>query len=108
MTNMQTRFITRAQLLTVLLVGMLWLGLAQTASADLIGVTANVCTNSVYTGAVTTNPAACDPLTVQLVPSSAVIVNPGVEFSSSGGVGDRFVDFTNTTVSVIYGPNQGS
>lgn len=74
--------------------------------ASLIGDTITGCTNSVFGGAVTTNPAVCDPQAAGF--SGMAVVGAGFEFVVAGGVGDRAVDFTGDTVTLIYGPGQGS
>ena len=76
------------------------------ASAGLIGANINACWNTVYFGAVTTDTAQCDAGTGGLTATSAVVVDPGVEFTTSAG--NRLIDFKDTSVTVRYASFSGS
>jgi len=75
------------------------------AAAPLLGTTVNTCWNTVFNSAVTTDTGVCDLGTVGFASTSALIVDPGNEFSIGSG---RVVDFTDTTVTVRYNSFSGS
>lgn len=79
-------------------------GITFPAWAGLIGDTVSICADSAYVGAVSASTAACDLGTAQPSPTSAVVIDPGVEFSMSS----RNIDLTNDTISFIYTPPFGS
>ena len=79
---------------------------AGTASAGMIGANINVCWNTVYLGTVTTDTAQCDAGTAGFTVTSATVINPGVEFTTSSG--SRLVDFNDTSVTVRYTSFSGS
>ena len=81
--------------------------LVHSASAGLLGTTIDACADTTRVGPASANPAACDLGTAQFTTTSALVVNPGVEFTD-GGIDFRNADFTDLTVSIIYGPGQGS
>lgn len=74
-------------------------------AAGLLGQTFNYCTNSVYSGSVTLNPAACDS-TVVSTSGTATVADPLVEVNLVGS-GTRTVDFGGTTITITYA-NVGS
>ena len=78
---------------------------SSSASASMLGATINTCWNSVYSGTVTTDTAQCNAATVGFSTTSAVVVDPGVEFTIAGA---RDVDFSATTVTVRYSSFSGS
>lgn len=80
-------------------------GLSFPASAGLLGDTVSICADSAHVGGVSANTAACDLSTVQPSPTSTVVIDPGVEFST--GI-DRTIDLTNNTISFTYTPPFGS
>lgn len=82
------------------------LGAQQSASAGLIGATIDGCTDSAYTGSVTTDTAACNSVNVGLTSPSAIVVDPGAEFFL--GSTSRQVDFADNTVTVRYLSYSGS
>ncbi|MBI4893705.1 MAG: PEP-CTERM sorting domain-containing protein [Acidobacteria bacterium] len=79
--------------------------LTGTASAGLIGANINACWNTVYNSPVTTDTGQCDAGTVGFPNTSAVVIDPGIEFSISGS---RNVDFTDNSVIVSYNSFSGS
>ncbi len=77
------------------------------AQAALLGSSVSVCADSAYnSGSVTANPAVCASGSVQPTPTSAIITEPGVEFSMTNS-GTRTLDFTNDTLTISY-DNVGS
>lgn len=78
--------------------------LCSLSHADLLGVTISGCTDSVYSGDVTADPAACTPNSAGF-DGTSVVVDPGIEFSIDSS---RRVDFTGDTVSLIYNSSHGS
>lgn len=83
---------TRIGLLAVLLAA------ATTAQAGLIGTTVSQCSNTVYSGAVTTDTGQCDSSTAQVTPGSAV-VGAGTEFSIGA---NRLFNFGDDTLTITY------
>jgi hypothetical protein len=75
-------------------------------AASLVGTTVSQCANSAYFGAVTSDMSACDLSTAQLSPSSATVVDPGVEFSLTNS-GTRTIDFSEGFIDITYS-NVGS
>lgn len=73
--------------------------LASNATAGLIGANINACWNTAYSSPVTTDTGQCDSGTAGFPNTSAVVVDPGVEFSINGL---RDVDFTDNTVTITY------
>lgn len=92
--------------IVLLSVAVLLVGAGSSVSAGLLGANVNACWNTVYSGSVTTDTSACDTSTVGFGSTSATVVDPGVEFLVSGG--SRWVDFTDTTVTVTYSFFSGS
>lgn len=82
------------------------LGLASSLAAmpagavGLLGQTFDYCTDSVYDGAVTLDPSACDT-SVVFTEGTATVADPLVEVQL-GGTGTRSVDFSGSTISVTY------
>jgi hypothetical protein len=68
------------------------------AHAGLLGSTISQCANSVYSGTVTADSAACDSATAQANPGSAV-VGAGVEFAIGA---NRLLDFGDDTLTITY------
>ena len=91
----------KGALLLLLLVTM-----AGTASAGLIGSTINGCYNTSFNSTVTTDTAQCDSSTVGFPNPSALVADPGVEFTVSGG--ERLIDFNDTSVTIRYLAHNGS
>lgn len=71
---------------------------AASAHAGLMGTTISQCADSVYSGAVTADPAACDNGTAQATPGSAV-VGAGVEFAVGT---NRLLDFSDDSLTITY------
>lgn len=93
--------ISRTSALTIALVGMLGLIGPSEAQAGLLGANIDACSNTVFFGSVTTDTSNCDFGFLEgFVATSAVLIDPGIEFSTLSG--DRTVDFTDTTVTVRY------
>lgn len=89
--------------LAAALVALAALGFAGGASATLLGVEIAGCTDSVYAGAVTTDPAVCELHAAGF--DTTAVVGAGIEFSIDSS---REVDFTGDTVSLIYDSAHGS
>lgn len=81
----------------------MWLS---SANASLIGTTVSLCADSAYTGTVTSDITACNLATVHPTPASAIVTDPGVEFSLTNS-GSRLFDFSDNILSVTYN-NVGS
>ena len=95
------------KLLSAVVLSLVFVGAgASTSSASMLGSTVNACWDTVFTGTVTTDTSVCDPGTVGFTTTSALVVDPGVEFTT--GDGRRLVDFTGTTVTVQYSAFSGS
>jgi PEP-CTERM motif len=77
------------------------LAAAPASAVGLLGQSFSYCTNSVFAGAVTLNPSACDPQAAGAA-GTATVADPLVEVISSG-TGTRTVDFSNATITVTYG-----
>lgn len=107
MISHRIRALIKDGIFPALLVSLIWVINIPNASATLIGTTISGCTNTVYSGLVTTDTAECAAQAAGF-DTTAVVADPGTEFTVSGGVGERLVDFTEDTVSLIYGPSQGS
>ena len=90
-------------ILMVFVITSMWVS---SAHASLIGTTVTQCANTVYGGTVTTDIANCNLSTAQPTPTSAIIADPGVEFSLLNS-GTRLFDFTDDTFTVTYN-NVGS
>lgn len=69
-------------------------------AASLLGQTFNYCTNSVYEGSVTLDPAACD-WTVVFTSGTATVADPLVEVNLVGS-GTRTVNFGGNTITITY------
>ena len=74
------------------------------ASASLIGSSISQCSNTVFSGSVTTDLNACDSGTAQAAPVSAVVGN-AVEFTVGS---NRLFDFGADTLTISYSPPIGS
>lgn len=68
------------------------------AWGGLIGNTVSICADSVYTGTVSADPSSCDLGTAQPSPTSALVIDPGVEFTLMG----RAIDLADSTIMLSY------
>lgn len=84
----------------------LLIGISTSAYAGLVGTTVNVCWDTAYnSGTVTTDTSQCGGGT-GFTKTSAVIADPGVEFTTAAG--NRTADFNDTGVTIEYTNYSGS